>query len=314
MRESVRSVAVCTARNAEDIIAFSVLHHLLAGVDRCVVVDNGSSDHTGEILKAIARKTGRLSIIYDAGPVFEQARMVNAVVNAFTEQDETLVVVFDADEFWSATIAELAQAMAGTTNVLSCAVANFIQSRAVAAPSRWSWLRAHRRTPTAPGDGRVLVREQQCAFVQVQFPRKVVFRAAGRVELSVGAHQVGFEGAEETASDEIECLHLPLRSRVELIKRATDYEPRRAPLRASAGESWQSLYWGHEVARGHVEREWRANSYDRNGNLDVFGRPVAAFRDFSLVRVLSRAYAYGRLLGVPMGPGSSARAAGPAGS
>jgi glycosyltransferase involved in cell wall biosynthesis len=312
MSKSPKSIAVCVARNAEDIIAFSVLHHLLAGVERCIVVDNGSSDGTGEILKAIARKTGRVSVVYDAGPLFEQAKIVNGVVNAFTEGGEVAVLPFDADELWAGTVVELAQQAERTGNVLSCEVVNFVQSRAVAAPSRSSWLRAYRRALVAPGDARELVLGQRGSFVQIRFPRKVVFRARGRVELNTGAHRVSFDGADAAPCDAIACLHLPLRARAELIKRATEYEPRRAPLRPSASDSWQSRYWAQQVARGHTEREWRANSYDRHGNLDVFGRQVATFRDFSLVRLLARAYAYGRYLNVPMGPESFAQYAEPA--
>jgi hypothetical protein len=311
MSEPVRSIAVCVARNAEDIIAFSVLHHLLAGVDRCVVVDNGSSDRTAEILQAIARRTGRVEVVDDCGPSFGQADIVNRVVNEFTERGETLVIPFDADEFWTVTRADLARNAGRPAGALRCPVINFVQSRAAAVPSRWSWLRAYRRARVVPGDERALVLARRHSFVEVSFSPKVIFRAAGRVELGVGAHSVRFDGATSEARDGVACLHLPLRARVELIKRAYDYEPRRAPLRSDPGQSWQSFYWWQEVGRGRTEDEWRANSYDRQGNLDVFGRRVPTFRDFGLVRLLCRAYAYGMVLNVPMGPKSFVRYAEP---
>jgi glycosyltransferase involved in cell wall biosynthesis len=148
---TIKSIAVCPVRDAEDIIAFSVLHHLLAGVDRCIVVDNGSNDLTAEILKAIERKTGRLTVIHDSGP-FDQAKIANGVVNEFTERGETLVIRFDADEFWSASVTELTRQIERTANVLSCEVLNFIQSRAVAVPSWWSWLRLINEWPTDRAD------------------------------------------------------------------------------------------------------------------------------------------------------------------
>jgi hypothetical protein len=269
-------------------------------------VDNGSSDGTHDILKAIARKNSRLEIIYDPGP-YDQSRIVDGVLNDFTSRGEVLVIPFDADEFWNCSVGLLNELMARRgANVLTCDWVNFIQSRAVLEPSRWSWLRAHRRTTIVPGDPQELVVGHQCSFVQVDLPRKVVFRATGRVEIWKGAHAVNFDGAKKRSSGGVSCLHLPLRARCELIKRAAR-EPRVATARSSPSFSWQSAYWRREVEGGQTDREWHANSYDRDGCLDVFGRQVATFRDFRLVRLFLRAWMYACYLNVPVASRSPAR-------
>ena len=47
--------AVMIVRNEVDILALNVLHHLSMGVDRFLIVDNGSTDGTGAVLGRLAR-------------------------------------------------------------------------------------------------------------------------------------------------------------------------------------------------------------------------------------------------------------------
>ena len=48
--------AVMMVRNEADIIRVNILHHLAQGVDHFLVVDNGSSDETVEILTRLAER------------------------------------------------------------------------------------------------------------------------------------------------------------------------------------------------------------------------------------------------------------------
>lgn len=296
------SIAVSLVRNCADIVALTVLHHCLLGVDHCVIVDNGSTDGTGDLLKAIAERVKQVTVLYDPSP-FEQDKIVSGVVNEFTRRQPTLVIPFDADEFWDAPVAEVAGHFDREgVNVVQCNVINFVQSRSVVQPSRWSWLHARRRAPIVVGDERTLVRERRRSFVEVEFPRKVLFRAAGQTEVDVGAHDVRFSDKKKKSDSRFVCLHLPLRARVEIDKRAYEHEPRRAPFRLDQSDSWQSLYFSEAMEHGDSEKEWMANSFDTRGCLNVYGREQTTFRDFSLVAKLGRAYAYGMYLRVPMQP------------
>jgi len=79
----------------------------------------------------------------------------------------------------------------------------------------------------------------------------------------------GVPGALELSEDLV-CLHAPLRSRNELEKmaanasRAWDESP-------DPGTSWQHKRWGRLAAEGGLAAEWAANS-QRRGNLDLMGR------------------------------------------
>src|SRR5262249_16787455 len=152
-------------------------------------------------------------------------------------------------------------------NVAECEVVNFVQSRGIVQASRFSWLKAYRRANPISGDARTLVREHQISFVEIQYPTKALFCAEVAVSIDTGAHSVHFDGKCGKYSPRFACLHLPLRSRSELEKRAYDYEARRAPLRTHEGRSWQSLYFREALDRKETHAEWHANSYNRRGYL-----------------------------------------------
>ena len=304
----MKSIAVSVVRNCEDIIALTVLHHCLLGVDNCIVIDNGSTDGTADLLDIIAKKHPRVIVIRDPSP-FQQAKIVGNVINEFIRRQRTLVITFDADECWNAPVNRLVHYFeADAVNVLECDIVNFVQSRSVTEPSPFGWLKAYRRARVVSGHARTLVRERKHSFVESNFGHKVVFCAEGAITIATGAHSVKFGGNNKKYDARFPCLHLPLRSRFELEKRANDYEPRRAPFRPRAEASWQSLYFREKFEQNEIDAEWRANSYDQSGRMDVFGRATNTMIDFRLVARLAKAYAYGLYLKIPMWPGSPSAA------
>jgi len=289
-------------RNCADIVALSVLNCVLLGVDHCVVIDNGSTDGTLELLTAMAKKLPRLRVIADPSP-FQQAKIVGAVVNEYTRAGKTIVIPFDCDEFWNAPVAKLAAYFERKgVDILVCDVVNFIQSRSVALPSRFSWLKARGRASVVAGYAAGMVRDHAISFVEADHPGKVLFQAEGAVTLAKGAHRVAFPGSRAKTTKRFSCFHLPLRSRQALLNRAHDGEPRVAPFRQGPDESWQSSYFRDMLEQDLLTAEWRANSFDRSGCIDVHGRTRKIHYDNRLIMRLARAYAYGLYLKVPLYP------------
>lgn len=295
----MQSIAVSIVRNCRDIIALSVLHHVLLGVDRCIVVDNGSTDGTRELLQSIANRLPKVEIRSDPSD-FRQAEMMNAVINQYTRKRRTLIIPFDADEFWDAPVGAITQWMERKdVNVVRNPVVHFVQSRSVTAPTRFSALRAFRTAiRTFPAE-RSLVYDRQCSFVETVHPAKVIFCAADEVAIGIGSHDVQMPDPKLATGDQFCCLHLPLRSKAELTKRAFDYEPRRSPFRQHPSRSWQSLYFHEMMLRGEGEALWRANPYDGSGMIDIFGQHRPTRIDMRLMWRMARAHAYGLYLRVP---------------
>jgi glycosyltransferase involved in cell wall biosynthesis len=301
LRTFLKSIATGIVRNCADIIAFSVLHHILLGVDQCIVIDNGSTDGTLELLSVIAKKLPKLCVISDPSP-FQQAEIVGAVINEYTRAAKTIVIPFDCDEFWDAPVAKLAAYFGRkAVNILECEVLNFVQSRRVTRPSRFSWMRASRRASAVAGLAPTLVRDHTISFVEVEYPRKVLFHTEGSVVHANGAHSIDFAGSHTELCNKFVCFHFPLRSRQELSKRAYDHEPRIAPFRKE-GASWQNVYFCEALDRNMLNAEWSANSFDHRGRIDVYGTQRRMRRDARLVLRLLSAYAYGLYLKIPMQP------------
>ena len=75
--------AVMIVRNEVDILALNVLHHLSMGVDRFLIVDNGSTDGTGAVLGLLARdRPIRWTI--DSGPARQSQLLTELAREAYS--------------------------------------------------------------------------------------------------------------------------------------------------------------------------------------------------------------------------------------
>ena len=120
-------------RDEVDIVRLCVLHHLTAGCERILVVDNGSSDGTTTVLRRLAKRTP-LSWTFDPGP-YAQDELMTGLVGEATRAGADWVLPLDADEFWTGE-ADLRAALgsrldSGATEVRRV---DFVQSREQRAP------------------------------------------------------------------------------------------------------------------------------------------------------------------------------------
>jgi glycosyltransferase involved in cell wall biosynthesis len=87
-------LAVSMARDEADIIAVTVGHLLAQGVDRVVVLDNGSADETPGLLAELGAE-----VIRDDRVDYQQARIMTDLASRADVGE--WVVPFDADELWT---------------------------------------------------------------------------------------------------------------------------------------------------------------------------------------------------------------------
>ena len=92
-------VSVTMTRNEADLIELFVRYYAPL-VTRMIVLDNGSSDGTKEILARLQNEGLSLHVIYDDRPSFDQAEMVTALVQLAIERfGAVFVLPVDVDEF-----------------------------------------------------------------------------------------------------------------------------------------------------------------------------------------------------------------------
>jgi hypothetical protein len=96
----MRFVGIATAKNEIDIIE-AFVRHTLAFVDQLVVLDNGSTDGTLDILRGLVKEGLPLEVVEDAAPGYYQSQRMTRLMREFAcgRYRADWVVALDADEF-----------------------------------------------------------------------------------------------------------------------------------------------------------------------------------------------------------------------
>jgi hypothetical protein len=294
---------VLIVRDALDITPLVVGHHLRVGIERIHVIDDGSSDGTSEFLDEIARRTSRVTHHRVLGDDDPQLETVSEAGNRLIEEGARLIVPFDADEFWDVTPEALdAWVDDERPRSLTSRWVNFAQDRDNTYPRAGGMLDVAHRAELDTGATEEAVADFSASFLQYGPIPKAMVRSHAPVAFSRGQHDVHLVGEPGQLPQEpagVDVLHVPLRWKSELTKRAFNYEPRRARQRTHAGDSWQSLFHLRAVAEHRDEEVWAANSVDRTGHLDVYGRRVALVPDDRVHRAVLGAGEMLEELGLP---------------
>ena len=259
-------------RNEADIIRLNVLYHLASGIDRMVVVDNGSTDGTDKVLQQLSLEHAGVRWSRDDGPFLPSRVMTKLAREAFEEGADWVVPV-DADEFWHAPGGGLRRALENAeAGVLRAQAVNFIQRRSQRESSPDALIHMTRRTASPvgpPSHAQGLVESRQLAFVEKVYPQKCICRPTAEVEIETGHHSISRANGPRIRTEEIVCLHAPIRSRAALVERVTS-----ASRAATAGRNPNQGRNRRRLAalQGEkaIDKEWAANSYE-DGFLDVYG-------------------------------------------
>lgn len=281
---------LCMVRDSVDIVPFLCGHYLRMGVDHLHFVDDGSTDGTYDLLKALARRTGKIEVSRVVSTEVVQRATVETMANGLIDRGFRFILPFDADEFWNISprhLAELGQA--GDDQMIVGRWINFVQRRSATYPAPLSIYGAvHRFAPSLTATYEEVVRKTK-PWLAVSL-EKIAFASRSPVTVLLGQHALVDGPPCSRAPYEI--FHLPLRSRTEIEKRGLNYEPRRVAVRHDPDESWQSAFHRELVISDDVDAAWAANSADGNGRADVFGRPTPLIRDTRLRTLLASAAAY----------------------
>ena len=278
---------VSMVRDEADIIRANVLHHLSAGFDRLIVVDNGSSDGTDQELRRIGREDPRLLWRRDERP-YRQAEVHTELMMEAYREGADWVVPIDADEFWYVPAGNLRDVLERyTAEALWVKRVDFIQRREQREPSPGALRHMTRRVPEpvvarAGETNRQLVESRRYAHIQLKKKPKSICRPSPAVRIVEGNHAVEGVRRPQEDTDEILCLHAPLRSRASLEQKARAGARREeAGYGDRPGISWHLRRWQRLQIEGKLEPEWAANSY-ADDRLDVYGVPHEVIFDPTL--------------------------------
>jgi glycosyltransferase involved in cell wall biosynthesis len=258
-------------RNEADIVRLNIVYHLSLGIDRMIVVDNGSTDGTYKVLQQLSDRDPRVRWSRDDGPFHKERVLTRLAREAFREGADWVVPI-DADEFWYAPGGDFRGLLENSrAGVLVAPTVNFIQRRSQRESSPDALLHMTRRAASPIPLAQDLVEARQIAFVEKMYRPKCVCRPTGEIQIETGHHKVfGANGPSED-THELLCLHAPIRSRAALEERVrTANRPTEAGRKRGQGR-YRRTYLAKFEGESDIEREWEANSY-RGNYLDVYGQ------------------------------------------
>jgi hypothetical protein len=268
---ALKVFGICMVRDEVDVVRLTVLHHLSLGLERILVLDNGSQDGTDRVLDRLARDQRVHWRRDDRG--FRPGELGTMLAREAFGSGATWVVPFDADEFWHVPGGSLPAWLAGCGgDAVEVPVVNFVQRRQQRASSAEGLLHATHRAarPFGPIEAcQAMVEAKQIGYVEILYPTKWASRTSATLTYAAGYHAVtGVEGLGVVGVGAA-ILHVPLRSRAAVDAKA---EQGRRVLEAGyeGDDFWHSRRFHRLRLEGCLEAEWAANSY-QDGALDVYG-------------------------------------------
>jgi glycosyltransferase involved in cell wall biosynthesis/predicted O-methyltransferase YrrM len=271
----LKLIGICVVRNEADVVRLSILHHLALGLDQVLVIDNGSTDDTVEVLERLSREDPRVHWRSEPGQ-FHQVELRTGLAREAFALGADWVAPFDADEFWWAEGGDLRAVLAATrAGALRAWVVNFVQDHARAVASAEGLLTMTRRPARPIGDSRNWAesrdqaQDREIAYVEMLYRPKWISRPTAEIEIGPGNHRVSGVAGPNAEARGLAVLHAPLRSRA-CLERKADYGERALRRGGSPNESWHLKRWAGLRESGALDREWAANSY-AGAALDVYG-------------------------------------------
>ncbi len=250
-----------------------LLHHLALGMERIIVLDNGSTDATPTILR---RMQGRLPVTVgrDDG-AFRQDELMTGLLHEAAVAGADWVVPFDDDEFL---VSEepLAERLGYVQrDGLLVRVVNFVQHRRRLRESPRGLLTMTMRAeqPVEASEAPALVLAGKAAVVETEWPRNLILRASREVSLELGNH--GAKGVGELELADWCCfLHAPFRARATLLDSAQ--HGRRVRGLRPPGAGWQHFLMADAADDGSLGEQWRLNSWDEDQVVGPARSPLVA--------------------------------------
>ncbi|MBV7411173.1 glycosyltransferase family 2 protein [Dermabacteraceae bacterium TAE3-ERU27] len=208
--------AISVIKNEADVIGLSIQNLLSQGVDAILVMDNGSTDNSADVVKSFFH-TGKVFLGEDSLFAHEQAEKITFLSRLVTSLGARWIIPFDADELWFGAHSPLAESLKKSRFPIQRAkVANLYPMSL--AGDRWG--------------------VDVTAFRTLEsVHRKVAFKPFPLLRVCAGNHWVIRPGSEGV---DIRILHIPWRSPEQLTRKLVQGA---AALEAASVPEDEGVHW-----------------------------------------------------------------------
>lgn len=205
---------ISMVKDEADVIERSVTQLLAEGVDGVLVVDNGSTDGTLEILRDLER-THPVHVGMDPMAAYEQSVKMTVLADAVSRAGASWVIPFDADELWTGLHGSVKESLQSCRSPV--ALAHLVNA-----------------FPSPQGEGQWRLDPLR------HYDPKVAFRPFRGAVIQMGNHGVDRPGEPEPC---LQILHLPWRSFEQFARKVQQGASalRAADLPPEKGSHWRDL-------------------------------------------------------------------------
>jgi hypothetical protein len=271
----VRVFAITCVRNSATTIRVCLLRLLSLGVERILVLDNGSTDATPTILRRMAKRYP-VSVVRDDGP-YRQDVLMTGLLHEAARAGADWVVPFDDDEFLVSDERLPDRLGYVERDGILVPLINFIQhrSRRRDSPRALLTMTMRAQQPVEATQAAALGRAGRASVVETQWPRNLILRASTDFSIELGNHGARGIGPLELA-DWCRFLHAPQRSAAGL-RRSAEHGRRIRELQGPDPDvNWQHLAMAAAADAGRLDEQWRLNSWDDEHVIGPERRPLVA--------------------------------------
>lgn len=212
----MKLVMTLLVRDEADIIELNVAYHMKYGVDHFIVIDNGSTDGTFEILGNISRNAN-VTVLSEPLQNFDQSTwMTKAAILARERFGADWIIHNDADEFWRSPSGNLKDQLSNTAaHILHCKRLNMILPLNTLpnkgfSPENFIYHVAAPIDYDVPKN--ILTDKSPCPYFYRNLPGKVLTRAQNFEVVGQGNHDASYSVEVKREDSDIVIFHYPIRS------------------------------------------------------------------------------------------------------
>ena len=230
-------------KDEADIIAENIEYHHQKGVDTFVVLDNGSTDGTRDILSDLCSSYDMDIIDYPSEYI--QDKIATSLANYLRlEKQADWLISNDADEFWVPRTGDLKSHISPETPVLSVNRYNLLPTKKDLSDRQYRFfhnvMMVHNPLgpqPPAPDPEIPL----SYPMMLRTFPPKIMCRIAGLEAVNKGNHNVSHTGNPEKKICGITIFHFPLRGYDNFESKVLNHS--KSFKNSRPNESWHLKRW-----------------------------------------------------------------------